>query len=125
MNKYNHQKLYENKPLKTIMLDNKIFKKLINSDLEEIDYIHLSFNKNLNKKQMEYLFKLKIDNVNINLLRNKNCPKIEIENFLSLNDKIYNIAIAHNTNLTQKHIDTLLKTEDKDINMSLQFSGLL
>ena len=107
--------------LKKIDLTIILFKKLIDSNLSEIDYIYLSSNENLTEEQIEYLFTLKIDNVNINLFRNKNCPSSELDNFIELQDKIYNIAIAHNKNLSKQQINKLLDINDNDVNMSLKF----
>ena len=107
--------------LKKIDLTNIIFEKLVNSNLLEIDYVYLSSNENLTEDQIKYLFTLKIDNVNINLLRNSNCPSSELDNFIELQDKIYNIAIAHNKNLSKQQINKLLDINDDDVNMSLKF----
>ena len=125
MTKNKTETKYQGITLKTLVLDNVIFEEIVNSDLKEVDYIYLSANNHLTVKQIQYLFKLKIDNVNINLLRNPYCHEKEISRFITLNDKIYNIAIAHNSNLSQKQINELLKFDDPDVNMSLKFNNLL
>ena len=121
----NEKEIIKGLKLKEIVLNNIIFKKLIDSVLTEVDYIYLSSNENLTNKQIKYLFTLKIDNVNINLLRNSNCPSSEIDKFIDLEDKIYNIAIAHNVNITKKQIVKLVAINDENVNMSLKFMNLI
>jgi len=124
-NTYIPKSLDKEEGLKSIKLSENIFNEIMSDNLNHIDYIYLSSNPHLSKEQIQQLFLLKIDNVNINLLRNLNCPEDEIEKFILLKDKIYNIAIAHNPNLKQKYITKLLKFNDKDVTMSLEFSGYL
>lgn len=122
----NKQKnLYNTIELKSIQLTENVFEDMIHSDLTDVDFIYLSVNPSLNIKQINYLFLLQIDNVNINLLRNSHCPDNKINQFIALQDKIYNIAIAHNPNLQQHHINKLLKFNDKDVTMSLEFNNHL
>jgi len=80
---------YSTLELRTIKLNSTLFDEIIASSLSQIEYIYLSSNTTLNQEQIHYLFMLKIDGVNINLLKNKLCPKERIEQFLLLNDKIY------------------------------------
>jgi len=111
--------------LKYIELEDNMFDKILDSKLTKIEIIYFSTNPHLSQQNINKLFNLKIDNVNINLLRNSNCPEGEIENFITLNDKIYNIAMAHNPSLQKKHIIKLLEFNDKDVTMSLKFNNYL
>jgi len=111
-----------NQYLKTIKLNDTIFKEITAKTLSEIEYIYLSSNPSLNQNQINYLFIKTIDSVNINLLRNKNCPKNKIEEFLALNDKIYNIAIAHNKALDKVVYDKLFFLNDFDVTASLEYT---
>lgn len=110
-----------NQLLKTINLNDTLFKEITAKKLSEIEYIYLSSNPSLNQNQINFLFMQNIDNVNINLLRNKNCPRNKIEEFLTLNDKIYNIAIAHNEALDIEIYDKLLLLDDIDVTSSLEY----
>ena len=111
-----------NQLLKTLNLNDILFKEITAKTLSDIEYIYLSSNQSLNQNQINFLFMQNIDNVNINLLRNKNCPKNKIEEFLTLNDKIYNIAISHNEDLDIKIYDKLLSLNDIDVTTSLEYA---
>ena len=117
-------KKFNNSILKSITLTDELFSDIISSSLSDVEFIYLSSNPSLNKEQIEYLFLLNIENVNINLLRNSNCSEERINQFLLYKDKIYNIAIAHNLALTEEIINELIKTNDKDVSMSLEYSGI-
>ena len=111
--------------LKTVVLTDDIFIKIINSNLSNVEITYFSSNISLNQKNIDKLFDLNIENANINLLKHSHCSEDKLCSFLTLNDKIYNIAIAHNLNLKQSHINTLLKFNDKDVTMSLEFNNYL
>jgi len=108
--------------LKHIPLDDRIFNKLLASDLTKEEYIYLSSNPTLNTNQIEQLFEKNIENTNINLLKNPNCRDKRIEEFITLNDKIYNIAIAHNENLSTSIFEYLQNLQDITIDLSLGYN---
>ncbi len=104
------------------LFTNNNFNKLLHSNIQKSDLIYLSSNTTLKQTQINSLFDLQIDNININLLKNSNCPNNKIKEFLSLNDKIYNITIAHNENLDYEIFEELINLDDIDVDISLVFN---
>lgn len=108
--------------LKSIELSADTFQKILDSDMNDTDFVYLSSNPFLQSEQIAILFTKNIPNVNINLLKNIHCPNTLIDNFIKQKDKIYNIAIASNKNLDSSFYQILEEYNDLDIDIAIAFN---